>query len=97
MSAADKLSEAERLAETLGVIIGAASCCEEVTEERLDSIVTKLRPLVLATANDGSDADSANQRFSVAIDAGRTAAEDGKIDPEDAEAALREMEAQLSS
>jgi thiazole synthase ThiGH ThiG subunit len=97
MSAVDKLTEAERLAETLGVIIGAASCCEEVTEERLDSVVTKLRPLVLATANDGADAASANERFSVAIDAGRTAAESGQIDPEDAEAALCEMEAQLST
>ena len=97
MSATNKLSEAERLAETLGAIIGAASCCEQVTEERLDAVITKLRPLILATANDGPDAKSANERFSVAIDAGRTAAASGKIDPANAEEALREMETELSA
>jgi hypothetical protein len=74
-----------------------ASCCEQVTEERLDAVITKLRPLILTTANDSPDAQSANERFSVAIDAGRTAAESGKIDPEDAEEALREMETELST
>ena len=68
-----------------------------VTEERLDAVITKLRPLILATANDGPDAQSANERFSVAIDAGRTAAASGKIDPENAEEALREMETELSA
>jgi chorismate mutase len=97
MSATDKLSEAERLAETLGAIIGAASCCEQVTEERLGAVITKLRPLILATANDRGDAQSANERFSVAIDAGRIAAATGKIDPEDAEEAMREMEKELSA
>jgi predicted metal-dependent HD superfamily phosphohydrolase len=97
MTSIKQLTEAERIAETLGVIVGAASCCEQVTEERLDSVVPKLRQLVLATANDGADAEAADERFSVALDAGRTAAESGKIDPEDAEAALSEMEVQLST
>ena len=68
-----------------------------MTEERLDAMITKLRPLILATANDGPDAQSANERFSVAIDAGRTAAASGKIDPANAEEALREMETELSA
>jgi hypothetical protein len=97
MTSIHHLTEAERIAKTLGVIIGAASCCEEVTEERLSSVLTKLRQLVLATANDGTDAEVSDERFSTAIDAGRTAAESGKIDPEDAENALREMGAELST
>jgi hypothetical protein len=92
----NELTEAERLAETLGLILGAASCCEEVTEERLNSLVPQLQRLVLVTADDRADAEAANERFSVAIDAGRTAAENGKIDPEDAEAALTEVETQLA-
>jgi hypothetical protein len=97
MTSPERLTEAERIAETLGVILGAASCCEEVTEDRLNSVAAKLRHLVLATANDGADAEAASERFSAAIDAGRTAAESGKLDPEDAETALQEMEAQLSN
>ena len=37
------------------------------------------------------------EREPVAMDAGRTAAESGKIDPENAEEALREMETELST
>src|SRR5262249_26773008 len=97
MTSVKPLSEAESIAETLGVILGAASCCEQVTEERLTSVAPKLRQLLSATANDRADAEAANERFSAAVDAGRTAAEAGKIDPEDAEAALCEMEEQLST
>jgi hypothetical protein len=97
MKSANRLSEAERVAEALGVILGAASCSEEVTEERLNSVTPKLRRLLSASATDAADAEAANERFSVALDAGRTAAEVGKIDPDDAEAALCEMEEQLAS
>jgi hypothetical protein len=96
MTSANPLTEAQRIADTLGVVLGAASCSEQVTEQRLDSAATKLRQLVLATANDGADAEVAYERFSVAVEAGQTAAEMGKIDPEDAVAALTEMEEQLA-
>jgi hypothetical protein len=96
MTSYRQLTEAEKIAETLGVVVGAASCCELVTEDRLNSVVPKLRHLLLSAANDGADAEAANDRFATAIDAGRSAAESGKIDPEDAESALSELETQLS-
>jgi hypothetical protein len=38
---------------------------------------------------------AANAQFSAALEVGKTAVEIGKIDPEDAEAALTELEQQL--
>ena len=31
------MTEAQQLAHTLGVVVGAASCCEQVTDERVNS------------------------------------------------------------
>jgi|SRR5215470_17582346 len=95
MTSNDRMSEAQRMAQTLGIVVGAASCCEQVTKERVDAIAAKLRRLVSATADDAADADAANEQFSAALDAGKTAVEIGKIDPEHAEEALTELEQQL--
>src|SRR5215475_3940794 len=95
MASNNRMTEAHRMAQTLGIVVGAASCCEQVTEERVDAIAAKLRQLVSATADDTADADAANQQFSAAIESGITAVEIGKIDPEQAEAALTELEQQL--
>ena len=57
----------------------------------------KLRHLISTTANDTADADdAASEEFSAALEAGITAVETGRIDPEHAEAALIELEQQLS-
>jgi hypothetical protein len=69
------------MAQTLGIVVGAAACCEEVTEERVSSVTTKLRQLVSATADDTADADAADREFSAALEAGKTAVESGRIDP----------------
>jgi len=84
------------MAQTLGMVVGAASCSDQVTEERVNAIAAKLRQLVLATADDTADADAANEEFSAALEAGIAAVEIGRIDPEHAEAALIELEQQLS-
>jgi hypothetical protein len=84
------------MAQTFGVIVGAASCCEQVTEERVDSVAAKLRQLVSTTADDTADAREAEEQFSAAVEAGKTAVEIGRIDPQHAEAALIELEQQLS-
>ncbi len=96
MTSTNRMTDAQRMAQTLGVVIGAASCCEQVTEERVTSVAAKLRQLVSATAEDVADAEAANERFSAALEAGKTAAESGRIDPEQAEAALVELEEELS-
>jgi hypothetical protein len=96
MASTKHMSEAQQMAHTLGLVVGAASCSAQVTEERVSSIAVKLRHLVSTTANDTADADAANEEFSEALEAGITAVESGRIDPEHAEAALIELEQQLS-
>jgi hypothetical protein len=97
MASTNRITEAQQVAQTFGVVVGAASCCEQVTEERVNSVAAKLRQLVLATADDTADARKANEQFSAALEAGKTAVEIGRIDPENAEAALTELEQQLST
>jgi hypothetical protein len=96
MGSANRMTEAQQMAQTLGVVVGAASCCEQVTQERVTAVAEKLRQLVSATADDTADAYAANEQFSVALEAGKAAVEIGRIDPEHAEAALTELEQQLN-
>jgi len=96
MSSTERLTDAERIAEAFGIVLGAASCNEQVSEERLNSVAGKARHVVLAAAEDAADAEAAKERFSAAIEAGGIAAETGRIDPEAAETALSEIEAQLA-
>jgi hypothetical protein len=97
MASSNRMTEAKQMAQTLGIVVGAASCCEEVTEERVNSVTTKLRHLVSATADDTADADAADREFSTALEAGKAAVETGQINPGYAEAALTELEQQLSA
>jgi len=89
------MTEAQQIAQTAGVIVGAACCCEQVTEERLDAVAVKLRELFAATVDDDTDADLANRQFAAALEAGRTAVESGRVDPEQAEGALNDLEKEL--
>jgi len=95
MASNQHVTEVQRMAQTLGIVVGAASCREQVTEERVNAITAKFRQLVSATADDTADADAANEEFSAALEAGKTAVEIGTIDPERAEAELIELEQQL--
>ena len=52
----NRTTEAQQVAQTLGIIVGAASCCEEVTEERVNSVTAKLRRLVSAALEVGKTA-----------------------------------------
>ena len=99
MSSKNRMTEVQQIAQTLGIIVGAASCCEDVTEERVNAVIVKLREHLAATADDDSDADLANEEFSAGLEAGKAAAESGRlrIDPEQAESALNEMEQKLSA
>jgi hypothetical protein len=97
MSSRNRMTEVQQIAQTVGIIVGAASCCEQVTEERVNAVAVKLRELVAAAADDDSDADLANEQFSAALELGKTAVESGRIEPEQAEVALNELEQQLSA
>jgi len=96
MNSMNHMTEAQQIAQTVGMIVGAASGCEQVTEERLNAVAVKLRKLVAATADDDTDADLANKQFAAALEVGKTAVESGRIDPEEAEGALNDLEQQLS-
>ena len=96
MNSMNHMTEAQEIAQTVGMIVGAASGCEQVTEERLNAVAVKLRKLVAATADDDTDADLANKQFSAALEVGKTAVESVRIDPEEAEGALNDLEQQLS-
>ena len=91
------MTEAQQIAQTAGIVVGTASRCEQVTEERINAVAVKLRKLVAATADDDSDAGMANEQFSAALEVVKTAVESGRIDPEQAEVALNELEEELSA
>jgi hypothetical protein len=95
MTAETPKTEAEKIAETLGVVLGAASARQHMSEQRLNSMDMKLRQVVAIMATDGADAEAADERFSAEVEAGKVAAETGMIDPENAEVALIEMESQI--
>src|SRR5215472_1435873 len=71
MSSKNRMTEVQQIAQTLGIIVGAASCCEEVTGERVNAVAVKLRELVAATADDETDGDLANEQFSAGLEAGK--------------------------
>jgi hypothetical protein len=96
MVAGIQMTRAEQIAETFGVVLGAASQCEQVSEERLSAVAVKARDAVITSANDAADAEAAEALFSAAVEAGRAAAERGKVDPDSVESAFGEMEQQLS-
>ena len=97
MNSRNRTTEVQQIAQTLGIIVGAASFCQEVTEARVNAVAVKLREHLAATADNDTDADLANEQFSSALEMGKTAIESGRIDPEQAEAALNEVEQLLSA
>jgi hypothetical protein len=91
-----QLTDAEKIAETFGIVLGAASQCRSASDERLNSIATKVKDIVSATATDEIGAEVAQGRFFAAMEAGRTAAENGQVDPQAVETALKELEEEIS-
>src|SRR5260370_21913913 len=96
MTKITQMTEAEKIAETFGVVLGAASQWERVSEERLNAVAVKARNAVMVTAHDEADAEAAEELFSAAVDAGRIAAEGGKVDSDAVESALSEIEQRLA-
>jgi hypothetical protein len=95
MASNNERTRAEDIAEAIGVVIGAASTCDWISQERLQSTVDKARGVVMAAARDEADA-AATGRFSAGFEIGQAAIEDGRIDPQQAENALSDLERELS-
>jgi predicted transcriptional regulator len=90
-----QLTDAEQIAETFGIVLGAASQNPVADDHRLSSIAEKMTHIVSAVATDEGDAEAAQERFYAAVEAGKTAAEDGRIDPNATEKALHQIEAEI--
>ena len=89
------LSDAELMARTFGIVLGAASCSEYVSNERIDATAEKMKTVVTAVADSGKEAEAACERFSASIVAGRRAVHSGAIEDWAAENALRQIEDDL--
>jgi hypothetical protein len=88
-------TDAEKIAETFGIVLGAASQSRTADDERLSSLADKMTQVVSTIAADEGDAEAAQKRFFAAVEVGRTAAEDGRIDPRMTETALNQIEQEI--
>ena len=88
-------THAEMMAQSFGIVLGAASCSDHVSNERLDTAAQKMKTVLGVAAGNEHDADAAVDRFSAAVVAGRRAVRDGSIEEWAAETALRKIEDDL--
>ena len=91
------LSDAELMARTFGVVLGAASCNGLVSHERVGTVAGQMKSVLTAVASNDREVRAAYAQFSTAIDAGRRAARDGEIQDWAAENALRQIEDDLEN
>jgi hypothetical protein len=91
------LTQAEMMAQTFGMVLGAASCSDEVSNARLDAVADKMKTVLTVAADNGRDAETACARFSAAVVAGRRAVQRGAIEDWAAETALRKIEDDLET
>ncbi len=89
-------TQAEMMAKTFGIVLGAASCNDEVTNQRLDAAAEKMKTVITVAADNERDAETACQRFSAAVIEGRRAVQRGAIEEWAAETALRKIEDDLA-
>jgi hypothetical protein len=84
--------DADMMARTFGVVLGAASCSDDVSDERLDAAARKMKAILAEAADTGRALEAAQDRFSAAMVAGRRAVKRGEIADWAAETALRQIE-----
>jgi hypothetical protein len=97
MAPSDDRTRAEEIAEATGIVVGAASRCAGVTEERLMSAIGKVGAIVAQAALDDTDAQRAQDRFDIAFEAGNAAVESGRVDPDSVESAFQTLEETLTA
>ena len=85
-------TEADRMAEEVGVIIGAACGCDSISKERLQSAVDRAVDLLMEAASDEAEAAIVVDRLKIAFGTGQAAVESEKVDPWQVEAAFIELE-----
>jgi hypothetical protein len=95
MTSSNERTEAESMAEEVGVVIGAACACDSIGQDRLQSTVDKAIDVLMEAASDEADAATAVDCFKAAFGTGQAVVESGKIDPQQAETAFIELERML--
>ena len=96
MTIAVSPTEIDIMAYNFGLVLGAASNGDDVSDERLDNIAKKIKVLLNEIAENRRNAEVACARFSAAIVTGRKAVRQGAIEEHAAEAALRQIELDLA-
>jgi hypothetical protein len=81
------------IAETIGIVVGAATCRRSLSEEQLCCIARRLSELL--SPSDATDAAAARGRLSAALAAGRNAVATGRIDADDVAAVLNKLKYRL--
>lgn len=89
-------AEIEIMAYNFGIVLGAASFGDEVSDERFNTVAKRVKTLLGEAAESRSNAELAYARFSAAVVAGRKAAEVGAIKEQAAKSALRQIEDDLT-
>lgn len=90
---ADSLSDAEAFSAVAGTILGAASACNAIERDRVVAAGQKVSALVLSSASDDDEIDSAWQLFADNLATGKAAVASGVSDCQRVEAALAALEA----
>ena len=88
-------SDAEMMARTFGVALGAASCSDNVSNDRLDAAAERMKSVLDAAASTTSEAEAAQDKFSASVVVGRQAVKNGAIAEFAAENALSQLEDDL--
>lgn len=89
--------DAEMMARTFGIILGAASCNEGVSHERLQAASAKMKSILAAAASNQDEEETACDRFFASVVIGRRAVQSGDLEDWAAANALRQLEDDLEA
>jgi hypothetical protein len=90
-------SDTEMMARTFGFVLGAASCNDTVSHERLRAAAERMQSILAVAASSQVEEETACDRFSVSVVIGRRAVQSGEIEDWAAENALRQLEEDLEA
>jgi hypothetical protein len=88
----DTMTDAEALSAAAGGILGAASVCRSITDERLNAATTQVARLVTAVMTDPDELTSAHALFVENASAGKLAVASGATDCGTVERSLTTLE-----
>jgi hypothetical protein len=85
-------TRAETFAAAAGQVLGAASACDKIGQDRLDSAAHQVGETVQGEVDDDDELTSAHDMFVDNVAAGRRSVASGDIDCDAADAKLAELE-----